>query len=216
MSFHLPLKSLKNQMIGPSLFHEPSIARTVKIVDDSNAHSLNRMSNFTSLHSDLTLFSSFKISLFFMVWESNLFLFQGNIYRMTDPDSLKATMDLAGRIRLTIEEKLSPGPSLCGIRRHGEKRRLHSNVGVASGNFLVAKESGVVEGIRYEVTGEVKKVDVHRIRERLDNDSIVILRNLGYSSSGACRKLLLLVRWRLEQSNLFALSMGQFWMNGAS
>ncbi|KAM0056083.1 putative amino-acid N-acetyltransferase [Helianthus debilis subsp. tardiflorus] len=94
-------------------------------------------------------------------------------------------MDLAGRIRLMIEAKLSPGPSLCGIRRHREKRRLHSNVSVASGNFLAAKERGVVEGIHYEVTGEVQKVDVHRIRERLDNDSIVILSNLGYSSSGS-------------------------------
>ncbi|KAF5802562.1 hypothetical protein HanRHA438_Chr06g0269971 [Helianthus annuus] len=42
MSFHLPPKSLKNQMIGPSPFHEPSIARAVKIVDESNADGLNR------------------------------------------------------------------------------------------------------------------------------------------------------------------------------
>ncbi|KAJ0810014.1 putative amino-acid N-acetyltransferase [Helianthus annuus] len=104
-------------------------------------------------------------------------------YRITDPDSLKAATDLAGRIRLMIEAKLSPGSSLCGIRRHGEKRRLHSSVSVASGNFLAAKEGGVFEGIHYEVTGEVKKVDVHLIREQLDNDSIVILSNLGYSSS---------------------------------
>ncbi|KAF5822395.1 putative amino-acid N-acetyltransferase [Helianthus annuus] len=82
-----------------------------------------------------------------------------------------------------IEAKLSPGSSLCDIRRHGEKRPLHSSVSVASGNFLAAKEGGVFEGIHYEVTGEVKKVDVHRIREQLDNDSIVILSNLGYSSS---------------------------------
>lgn len=43
---------------------------------------------------------------------------------------------------------------------------------------------GVVEGIDYASTGEVKKVDVSRIRERLDQDSIVLLSNLGYSSSG--------------------------------
>lgn len=43
---------------------------------------------------------------------------------------------------------------------------------------------GVVEGIDYASTGEVKKIDVSRIRERLDRDSIVLLSNLGYSSSG--------------------------------
>lgn len=41
-----------------------------------------------------------------------------------------------------------------------------------------------MEGIDYGSTGEVKKIDVARIRERLDQDSIVILSNLGYSSSG--------------------------------
>lgn len=43
----------------------------------------------------------------------------------------------------------------------------------------------MVEGIDYGETGEVKKIDVSRIRERLDQDCIVLLSNLGYSSSGA-------------------------------
>ena len=43
---------------------------------------------------------------------------------------------------------------------------------------------GVVEGVDYGATGEVKKVDVARMCERLDGGCIVILSNLGYSSSG--------------------------------
>lgn len=43
---------------------------------------------------------------------------------------------------------------------------------------------GVVDGIDYGATGEVKKVDASRICERLDGGSIVVLNNLSYSSSG--------------------------------
>ena len=41
-----------------------------------------------------------------------------------------------------------------------------------------------MKGVDYGATGEIKKVDVARIRERLDAGCIVLLSNLGYSSSG--------------------------------
>ena len=64
----------------------------------------------------------------------------GGRYRITDSDSLDAAMEAAGRIRLTIEAKLSPGPPMLDLRRHGVNGRWHEiSDNVASGNFLGAK-----------------------------------------------------------------------------
>ncbi|KAK9733395.1 hypothetical protein RND81_04G065400 [Saponaria officinalis] len=100
-------------------------------------------------------------------------------YRISDSDSLEATMEAGGRIRIMKESKLTAGPSLCNIRRHGDNSR-HS----VSGNFVAAKRRGVVKDIAHGATGDVKKVDVAQVRERLGAGSIVLVSNLGYSSSG--------------------------------
>ncbi|GJY80053.1 homeodomain-like protein, partial [Tanacetum coccineum] len=83
--------------------------------------------------------AEWRIYPYYMVWGLSLCLFQGHV----QIDQLLAEkgnhMDTSGRIRLMIEVKLSPRPSICSIRRHGKNRRVHDGVSVASGNFLAAK-----------------------------------------------------------------------------
>lgn len=50
--------------------------------------------------------------------------------------------------------------------------------------YFHLQRKGVVKGVDYGATGEVKKVDVSRMRERLDAGCIVLLSNLGHSSAG--------------------------------
>ncbi|MCO5590425.1 hypothetical protein L7F22_044395 [Adiantum nelumboides] len=105
-------------------------------------------------------------------------------YRITDDAALEVAMEVAGKYRLAIEAKLSSQPSIPVLRRHGDNERWHAGVGVASGNFVAAKRRGVVDGVDFGFTGEVKRLDIARIKERLDDNCIVILSNLGFSSSG--------------------------------
>nr|GMC89108.1 probable amino-acid acetyltransferase NAGS1, chloroplastic isoform X1 [Ipomoea batatas] len=50
-------------------------------------------------------------------------------------------MDAAGRIRVLLEAKLSPRPSLSGVRRHGDNSCWYDGVNVTSSNFLATKNS---------------------------------------------------------------------------
>jgi amino-acid N-acetyltransferase len=55
---------------------------------------------------------------------------------------------------------------------------------VASGNLVTARPIGVLEGVDYHHTGEVRRVDRKGINRLLDERSIVLLSPLGYSPTG--------------------------------
>ncbi|MDD0845143.1 amino-acid N-acetyltransferase [Pseudomonas sp. Gutcm_11s] len=96
--------------------------------------------------------------------------------RITDGPTLDCVIDAVGRLRIAIEARLSM--DMAASPMQGSRLR------VSGGNFVTARPIGVVDGIDYHHTGEVRRVDRKGIGRLLDERSIVLLSALGYSPTG--------------------------------
>ena len=96
--------------------------------------------------------------------------------RITDQHSLDCVKAATGALRSEIEALLSMG--LANSPMHGAQLR------VSSGNMVTAKPVGIIDGVDFQFTGEVRRVDCEGIRKQLDQHSIVLLPPLGYSRTG--------------------------------
>ena len=99
-----------------------------------------------------------------------------NDLRITDDNALVCVKEASSSVRADIEALLSIGitnsPMAC------------ARISVISGNFVTAQPYGVREGVDYMHTGEVRKIDHTAINQALNNNSIVLLSPIGYSSTG--------------------------------
>lgn len=99
-----------------------------------------------------------------------------NGLRITDALALACVKEAVGAIRVEIEALLSMGLAnspMAGLR-----------IQVASGNFVTARPLGIRDGVDYLHTGEVRRVDGAAIRQRLDDNAVVLIGPLGYSPTG--------------------------------
>jgi amino-acid N-acetyltransferase len=96
--------------------------------------------------------------------------------RVTDEVALACVREAVGTVRVEIEALLSQG--VMNSPMEGARIR------VASGNFVTARPYGVRNGIDFEHTGEVRRVDTEAIRRRLEQGDIVLIPALGYSPTG--------------------------------
>jgi amino-acid N-acetyltransferase len=96
--------------------------------------------------------------------------------RITDSPTLECVIDAVGHLRIAIEARLSMDMARSPMQ--GSRLR------VTSGNFVTARPIGVVDGVDYHHTGEVRRIDRKGINRQLDERSIVLLSPLGYSPTG--------------------------------
>jgi amino-acid N-acetyltransferase len=59
-----------------------------------------------------------------------------------------------------------------------------ARISVTSGNFVIARPLGVRDGVDYQHTGEVRRIDAEAIRQHLADRRMVLLPPLGYSPTG--------------------------------
>jgi amino-acid N-acetyltransferase len=96
--------------------------------------------------------------------------------RITDAVALDCAQEAAGQMRYEIEAAFSQGLPNTPM--------AHSQIRVISGNFITARPVGIVDGVDFQHTGLVRKIDAVGIRRTIDNGSMVVLSPFGFSPTG--------------------------------
>jgi len=95
--------------------------------------------------------------------------------RVTSNRVLQVVKDAAGEMLFEVESQLNRG--LCTAQ-------LSTRVSVVRSSFFTAQPLGLVDGVDYGYTGKVRNMNVKSMRERLANNELLLLTNLGVSPSG--------------------------------
>ena len=146
---------------------------------------------FNDLIHDLALLNSLGIRLVLVfgtrssieqrLEENGIALDYHNGIRITTGEAMECVKEAAGKLRVEIEARLSMGL--------GNSPMTHANLRVSSGNYVAARPMGIVEGIDFQLTGEVRSIDVNTINTKLHAGEIVLIAPIGYSTTGECFNL---------------------------
>ncbi|AFZ82476.1 amino-acid N-acetyltransferase [Candidatus Kinetoplastidibacterium crithidiae] len=103
--------------------------------------------------------------------------FNNGIVIPTNTAALECAKEAAGEIRLDIEASFSQGLPNTPMS--------HSQIKVISGNFITASPVGVLNGIDFQLTGKVRKIDTEAIKFAIEKGtSVVLLSPIGFSPTG--------------------------------
>lgn len=142
--------------------------------------------NFVNILNDIGMLHSLGIRLVIVYGarpqiESNLEVhnyapvYHKNI-RVTDSETLKIVKQTAGMLQLDITSELSMSVNNTPLQG------VHINV--VSGNFVIAQPLGIDEGIDYQHSGRIRRIDTAAINQQLDNHAIVLIGPVAVSITG--------------------------------
>ena len=96
--------------------------------------------------------------------------------RITDAVALDAAQEAAGQLRFEIEAAFSQGLPNTPM--------ANATVRVVSGNFLIARPVGIVDGVDFQHSGLVRRVDQAAISRAIETGAVVLLSPFGFSPTG--------------------------------
>lgn len=96
--------------------------------------------------------------------------------RITDSAAMQCVRQAVGDTRMQIEAAFSLG--LPNSPMHGAQVRI------ISGNFITAKPVGVRNGVDFQHTGEIRRIDSQAIQHQLQAGALVLMSCIGYSPTG--------------------------------
>ena len=96
--------------------------------------------------------------------------------RITDEVALDCAQEAAGQLRYEIEAAFSQGLPNTPM--------ADSTVRVISGNFITARPVGIVDGVDFQHSGLVRKVDTAGITRVLDMGAMLLVSPFGFSPTG--------------------------------
>ena len=102
--------------------------------------------------------------------------------RVTSTAAMTSVAAAVGAVRMELEALLSTGVASSPM---GGAR-----IEVTGGNWVVARPVGIRQGVDFQHTGEVRRINVAPIQAALDRGAIALLSPAGYSPTGEAFNLL--------------------------
>ncbi len=107
---------------------------------------------------------------------SGFHIHRGVARRITDQDAMRTIAGIHGGLRMELEARFSTGLPTSPLH--------NTEIQLSTGNFVVAKPIGVLDGVDHRLAGQPRRIRADGIRRSLDTGAIVLLSPMGYSPSG--------------------------------